>query len=88
VFNETLLLQSYALATELRKTGLIVMVYPEPVKLPKQFKFADKMKMKVAVTVGPDEVEKGLVAVKNLSSGEQVIVKREAAAEYIQNLTR
>lgn len=86
VFDETLMLKSFALASELRRTGLNVMVYPEPAKLPKQFKFADKMKMKVAVTVGPDEAEKGLAAVKNLSNGEQVIVAREAVAEEVRKI--
>jgi histidyl-tRNA synthetase len=86
VFDERLWLEAYKLAAELRSTGLSVLVYPEPAKLPKQFKFADKMKMKVAVTVGPDEVENGLVAVKNLVSGEQVTVKREAVAESVLGL--
>jgi histidyl-tRNA synthetase len=86
VFDNQLWLESYKLAAELRDAGLKVMVFPEPAKLPKQFKFADKMKMKVAVTIGPDEVEKGMVAVKNLSSGEQVIVKREAVLEEIKKL--
>jgi len=86
IFNENLQMQSFALASELRAAGLNAMVYPEPIKLPKQFKFADKMKMKVAITIGPDEVEKGLVAVKNLSSGEQVLVKREAVASEVQKI--
>ena len=84
VFDESLWLQSYKLAADLRDAGLNVTVFPEPAKLPKQFKFADRMKMKVAVTVGPDEVEKGLVAVKNLSNGEQVIVKREAVVNEVR----
>jgi histidyl-tRNA synthetase len=62
------------------------MVFPEPAKLPKQFKFADKMKMKVALVVGPDEAEKGLVAVKNLLNGEQVIVAREAVVGEIKKI--
>ncbi|HAV77167.1 MAG TPA: histidine--tRNA ligase [Anaerolineae bacterium] len=86
VFNESLWLESYRLAAELRINGLNVLVFPEPAKLPKQFKFADKMKMKVAVTVGPDEAEKGLAAVKNLSNGNQIIVKREAVANEIRKL--
>jgi len=86
VFDQTFWLASNVLATELRSAGLNVMVYPEPAKLPKQFKFADKMKMKVAVTVGPDEAVKGQVAVKNLTNGEQVIVPREAAAETIRRI--
>jgi histidyl-tRNA synthetase len=83
VFDEKLWLESYKLGAELRSSGLNVMVFPEPAKLPKQFKYADKMKMKVAVTIGPDEAEKGLVAVKNLSNGEQVIVKREAVVDEV-----
>jgi histidyl-tRNA synthetase len=86
VFDESLWLTSYALAAELRRAGLNVMVYPEPAKLPKQFKFADRMKMKVAVTVGPDEAARGQVAIKDLGSGEQVIVPREAAAEAIRKI--
>ncbi|GAB4460083.1 MAG: histidine--tRNA ligase [Anaerolineales bacterium] len=86
VFDEKLWLDSYRLSAELRNAGLNVMVFPEPVKLPKQFKFADKMKMKAVVTLGPDEAEKGLVAVKNLSNGEQVIVRREAAADAVRKI--
>ena len=87
VFDESLLLKSYALASKLRKAGLKVMVFPEPAKLPKQFKFADKMKMKFALVLGPDEAANGQVAVKNLLNGEQTIVPQEAAAEFIQKLT-
>lgn len=86
VFDEGLSTQSYTLAAELRNAGLNVMVYPEPAKLPKQFKYADKMKVKVALVVGPDEAEKGLVVVKNLANGEQVQVTREAAVESIQGI--
>jgi len=86
VFDPSLWLASNALAAELRRAGLNVMVYPEPAKLPKQFKYADKMKMRVAVTIGPDEAAKGQVAVKNLLNGEQVIVPREAAAEVIRKI--
>ncbi len=83
VFDEKLWLQSYALAAELRKNGLNVFVYPEPAKLSKQFKLADKMKMRVALTVGPDEAAQNKVAVKNLLSGEQVLVPREALIEAL-----
>jgi histidyl-tRNA synthetase len=86
VFDEKLWLESYKLGAELRDVGVKVMVFPEPAKLPKQFKFADKMKMKVAVTIGPDEAEKGLAAVKNLSNGEQVIVTREAVVDEIRKM--
>jgi histidyl-tRNA synthetase len=88
VFDEKLTMQSFALAAELRNAGLNVMVFPEPTKLPKQFKFADKMKMKIALVLGPDEAEKGLVVVKSLINGEQTQVKREALVESIKGLLK
>ena len=86
VFDEKLWMKSFALAKELRGAGLSTMVYPEPAKLPKQFKFADKMKMKIALVLGPDEVERGMVVVKNLSNGEQVQVKQEALLDEIRSI--
>ena len=86
VFDDKLWMQSFALAAELRAAGLDVMVSPEPTKLPKQFKFADKMKIRVVLVIGPDEAAQGLVVVKNLGSGEQVQVKREALLGSIQGI--
>ena len=88
VFDERLWMQSFSLAAELRAAGLNVMVSPEPTKLPKQFKFADKMKMKIALVIGPDEAAQGLVVVKNLVNGEQVQVKKEAVLDSIQSVLK
>jgi len=86
MFDEKLSVESYRLAAELRNAGLNTMVYPEPAKLQKQFKFADKIRMKVVLVLGPDEAEKGQVVVKNLSNGEQVQVAREALAQAVKGL--
>lgn len=86
VFDDNLRLQSIALAAELRRAGLNVSVYPEPAKLPKQFKYADKMKMKAAVTIGPDEAAQNQVAVKDLTSGEQVVVARADVVDAVRRL--
>ena len=88
VFEEKLWMQSFTLAAELRGAGLNVMVYPELAKLPKQFKFADRMKMKVALVLGPDEAEKDLVVVKNLSNGEQVQVSRDTVIESVKGILK
>ena len=42
--------------------------------------------MKVALVIGPEEVEKGLVVVKNLSNGEQVQVARDGVLESIRRV--
>ena len=86
VFDESFLLKSYALAAELRAAGLSAMVYPEAAKLPRQFKFADKMKMRLALTVGPDEAANGQVAVKDLLNGTQQVVKQEALIQLARQV--
>ncbi len=86
VFDQSMLAKSYALSATLRKAGLKTMVYPEPAKLQKQFKFADKMNLRVVITVGPDEAEKGQVAVKDLKSGDQQIVPEGTVIEFVQRL--
>lgn len=86
VFNDECLLESFKLASELRRAGLNVVCFPEAVKLPKQFKYADRIGAKVTLVLGPDEVEKGQVAVKNLVNGEQVSVRREALIDTVRRI--
>ena len=86
VFDQERLLVSFKLASDLRRAGLNVVCYPEAIKLPKQFKYADRIGAKVTLVLGPDEVEKGQVAVKNLINGEQVLVSREALIAQIRKI--
>ncbi len=86
VFDEQRQLASLKLATQLRAAGLKVVVYPEAVKLGKQFKYADRIGARVTLVLGPDEAEKGQVAVKNLLSGEQVTVGQDAVVDVIRGI--
>ena len=86
VFDEERLLESFKLASELRRAGLKVVCYPEATKLQKQFKYADRIRAKVTLVLGPDEVEKRQVAVKNLRKGEQVIVARDSVVDTIRGI--
>ena len=86
VFDQSLFPKSYSIAAELRRAGINTMTYPEPAKLPKQFKYADKMKLKAALVVGPDEAEKNQVVVKDLSSGNQQTVQKEALVQVVQKI--
>src|SRR6187549_1995590 len=86
VFNQECLLDSFKLANELRRAGLNVVCYPEAAKLQKQFKYADRIGAKVTLVIGPDEVEKGQVAVKNLLNGEQVSVAREMLVDTVRQV--
>ena len=86
VFDQERLLESFKLASELRRAGLNVVCYPEAAKLQKQFKYADRIGAKVTLVLGPDEVEKGRVAVKNLLNGEQVSVARGAVLDAVKGI--
>ncbi len=86
LFDESFLNQSFALSAQLRNAGINTLVFPEPAKLQKQFKFADKMKVKLALVIGPDEEAQGVVVVKNLGNGEQVQVKKEAVVEAVKGI--
>lgn len=86
VFDGAHLLEAYRLGAELRQAGLKVTTYPEPAKLGKQFKFADRLGMKVALVVGPDELAQGVVTVKDLRTGEQSAVPRAEVAQRIRAL--
>ncbi|HQA29144.1 MAG TPA: histidine--tRNA ligase [Brevefilum fermentans] len=84
VFDSETVPESLRLATEIRQAGYRVVVYPDADKLGKQFKFADKRDIPIAVILGPDEINAGMVAIKNLKTREQVTVAREILLEQIE----
>jgi histidyl-tRNA synthetase len=86
VFSAELMNKSFALANELRQSGLKVAVYPVADKLSKQLKYADRIGSRIAVVLGPDELEKGVMQVKDLRSREQVDVVRREAAETVRRM--
>ena len=87
VFSQELLPASFKLATELRSSGFNVVCYPIAAKLGSQFKFGDRMGMRVALILGPDELSQNHVAVKDLLSGEQQSMPIAEVAEFIWGLT-
>lgn len=73
------------LAAELRGAGLDVEAWlGAPGKLGKQFQYADSRRIPYAVVLGPDELAEGVVALKNLATGEQTRVARAALPEVLR----
>ncbi len=72
------LFEHYAeLAALLRGAGINTELQLEPSKLGKQLKYADRAGIPFAVIVGPDELAKGVVQVKDLRRQEQFEVPRD-----------
>lgn len=86
VFDENSLQVSMKMAATLRQAGIKVACYPEPIKIGKQFKYADRMGMKVAIIIGPDEQAKNLAAVKDLRTGNQETVAFEETAKTVRQM--
>jgi histidyl-tRNA synthetase len=57
---------------ELRASGVKVELYPDAVKMAKQFQHADKRNIPYAVIAGENEIEANLFSLKNLVTGEQI----------------
>jgi histidyl-tRNA synthetase len=70
--------------TELRKSGVKVELYPDNVKIAKQFQYADKRGIPLAIIVGEDEMKNNQFSVKNLVSGEQQKVSLDELKNLLQ----
>ena len=86
VFSQELFGESLRLASELRAGGLNVVCYPGPAKLPKQFKYADRMGMRLVTVIGPDEAAAGKVTIKDLKSSAQQTVLRADTARAVRQI--
>jgi histidyl-tRNA synthetase len=86
VFEEATTLDSYLLSSELRQEGLMVACYPVPDKLGKQLKYAGRIGARVAAILGPEEIQAGQVALKDLQSRDQVSVPRAEASTRIRQI--
>lgn len=84
LLDEDLLSQALALATALRASGINVETQLEPTKLGKQLKYADRAGIRFVAILGPDELAKGVVAVKDLRRKSQFEVAPAELAKALQ----
>lgn len=89
VYDKSVLQNALEVAAEIRGAGATCEVYLEPsAKLAKQFGYADAKGIPFVVVVGPDEVAKGVVQLKDLAKREQVEVPRADLATAVANIPR
>ena len=74
---------SVRLATALREKNIRVQLYTEQKKFKAKIQYADKLHVPYVIFLGEDEVNGGVVALKDLRTGEQATVPEGAAAETI-----
>ena len=72
IFSPNLMKQSLIIAQQLRAQGINTDIYPDPdAKLDKQLKYADKKGIPYVVIVGPDEIKRNVVKLKNMKAKKQ-----------------
>jgi histidyl-tRNA synthetase len=62
---------AFGLMQQLRVKGIRCELYPEPVKMDKQFKYAEKKQIPFAVIIGSKELQEQTCLVRNLDTKEQ-----------------
>ncbi|MEJ2005291.1 MAG: His/Gly/Thr/Pro-type tRNA ligase C-terminal domain-containing protein, partial [Cyclobacteriaceae bacterium] len=72
---------------ELRKNGINSELYPEPAKPKKQFGYADRKNIPFTLIAGEKEMESGKFSLKNMATGEQELLDRQAILNKLAELT-
>lgn len=74
---------SLQLLKRVRENGIAAEIYPDSVKMGKQFKYADAKKIPFVAIIGENERKTGQIMLKNLQSGEQQPVSFDELIEKI-----
>lgn len=85
MWNAEFAINTMRLANELRSEGLRVDVYTHEDKYKKQFSYADQIGVPFVAILAPRELEAGVVAVKDLRSGDQHEVPRADVGSFIRS---
>lgn len=70
-FDKEAEIYALPLLQRLRDSGISSEIYPTPAKLKKQLNYADDKKIPFVILVGSEEMESGLLTLKNMESGDQ-----------------
>ena len=76
---------AFKVAQKLRDVGYKGDIDHQHRSLKGQFKQADKLRADYVVIIGPDEVEQGVVKVRNMASHNEVLVPLDQAAQMFQS---
>jgi histidyl-tRNA synthetase len=68
---------------KLRDLGIKVELYPDNIKVGKQFMHADKRGIPFAIIVGETEMNDHKFAIKNLSTGEQSMMDFDELTDFL-----
>ncbi|MCR9174168.1 MAG: histidine--tRNA ligase [bacterium] len=71
------------LVKKMREAGISCEIYPKSAKMNKQMKYANDRGVKFVALVGKNEMEQGVLRIKNMDTGEQKDIQPDALANYL-----
>lgn len=83
-FGETEAMHCLKLLRQVREAGIAAELYPDQVKMAKQFKYADDKGIAYVAIIGENELKQGIVTVKDMKTGEQKAIKQDELIHEIQ----
>jgi histidyl-tRNA synthetase len=86
IFDESTMIESMKVASVLRENGIKTVCYPEAGKLGKQFKYADRILAPVCIVLGPDEIVKMEVTIKNLKDRTQITIPQKEMVDAVNRI--
>jgi histidyl-tRNA synthetase len=83
-FGEVEAMHCLKLLRQVREAGIAAELYPDQVKMAKQFKYADDKGISYVAIIGENELKQGIVTVKDMKTGEQRAVAQADLIATIQ----
>jgi histidyl-tRNA synthetase len=83
-FDEQSMNYGLGVLQTLRDNGIASEIYPDPVKIQKQFDYANKKMIPYVIVIGSEEIKSQLLTIKNMKTGEQ---EKKSISEIISFLT-
>jgi histidyl-tRNA synthetase len=77
---------AFGIMQQLRSKGIACELFHEPLKIDKQFKYAEKKHIPFVVIIGSKEMEAGNCQVKKLGTGEQQLIAENRLADFFNSL--
>ncbi len=89
IFNDETIGDSLRLVGELRRSGVPCEIFVgEKLELRRQMQFANRKGIPITIILGPDEIQRGEVVVREMATGEQQTVPRSDLSSVITDTLR
>lgn len=84
-FEKSLEAYYISILSRLRAEGIAVELYPNAAKLKKQMSYADAKQIPFVLLIGEEEVQSGKLTLKNMESGEQILVELSGIIQQMKD---